>query len=148
MPTRADYAKINIACKDLGLDKYDLLTDRYSLASSKELTAAQVIDLFQHFRAKGWRPKKATTVKSGRSGSTKKDDNFVSVKPGPAARRQKYILAMWNSLGYDVAKLHKRCKKQFNIDRFEWVVEDHDLFILITDLRERCCAAGLDPEAS
>lgn len=146
MPSRADYAKINIACKELGLNKYDLLADRYGLTTSKDLSPVQLRDLYNHFRSKGWKPKKGTTVKNGRGRTIKKDDNFISIKPGPAARRQKYILALWNNLGYDVDKLHRRCKKQFNIDRFEWVDGDYELHTLITDLRERCYNAGIDPE--
>ena len=146
MPTRADYAKINIACKALGLSKADLLADRYSLSTSKDLTADHLRDLYNHFRTKGWKPSRPTTVKKGRKNTQRKDDNFIQVKVGPAARRQKYILAMWNALGYDVAKLHKRCKKQFNVERFEWLDDDHSLFVLITDLRGRCKDAGLNPD--
>lgn len=56
-PTNADYAKINIACKDLCLDKYQLIGDRYGLESSKQLTRHQLVDLYAHFLAKGWTPK-------------------------------------------------------------------------------------------
>jgi hypothetical protein len=58
MPTRADYAKINIACKELGLDKYQLIADRYGIDSSKELTAGNLADLYTHFRSLGWRVKR------------------------------------------------------------------------------------------
>ena len=146
IPTRADYAKINIACKELGLDKYDLLADRYGLSSSRDLSREQLADLYNHFRAKGWKPKSPKQVKVGRATTCRKNDNFIKIKPGPAARRQRYILAMWNGLGYDVAKLHRRCKKQFNVDRFEWLDDDHSLFVLITDLRKRYKDAGLDPD--
>ncbi len=142
MVSRADLAKIHIAKKELGMsdaEYRDVLHWRFQVGSAKELAPRQVTVLLNHFRAKGWRPKRPTTVK--------KDDNFVRIKPGPAARRQKYILAMWNALGYDVAKLHRRCKKQFGIDRLEWLDGDYELFVLITDLRKRCKDAGIDPEA-
>jgi phage gp16-like protein len=57
MPSNADYAKINIGCKALGLDKRQLLADRYGLETSKDLTGHQVRDLLGHFRRLGWRAK-------------------------------------------------------------------------------------------
>lgn len=135
MPTRADYAKINIACKALGLDRKTLIIDRYGLESSKLLTGAQVRDLLGHFRRLGWRPKR---------GQAKNRPGFIEIKPGPMARMQRKVLALWNSLGYEPVKLHRRCKKQFNIDRFDWVTDYDDLHILITDLTARCRRAGIN----
>lgn len=80
MPTNAEYAKINIACKQLGLDKYTLLADRYGLESSKNLTMRQTADLLAHFQSLGWRPKRKKT-------SPKYDD----------ARARK-IVALWITL--------------------------------------------------
>lgn len=57
-PTNAEYAKINIACKDLQVDKYMLLMDRYGLESSKQLTPAQVRDLLGHLKDCGWKVKR------------------------------------------------------------------------------------------
>ncbi|BDD85956.1 hypothetical protein [Desulfofustis limnaeus] len=59
MPTNAEYAKINIACKQLGIDKYQLLSDRYGLGSSKDLNRRQVWDLLEHLRRLGWRAKRS-----------------------------------------------------------------------------------------
>ena len=56
MPTKADYAKINIACKELQLDKYQLIGDRYGLESSKQLLPWQLEDLYKHFAHLGWKP--------------------------------------------------------------------------------------------
>lgn len=61
MPTNADYAKINIACKALNIDKYALLADRYGLTSSKDLNARQTVDLLRHFNTLGWRPTRKNT---------------------------------------------------------------------------------------
>ncbi|MBV5329994.1 MAG: DUF1018 domain-containing protein [Chlorobium sp.] len=36
-----------------------------------------------------------------------------------------------------MAKLHARVKKQFNIDRFEWLDDHQALHTLITDLEYR-----------
>ncbi len=59
MPTKAEFAKINIACKELGIDKYQLLADRYRLNSSKDLSRTQVWDLLGHLRRLGWRAKRS-----------------------------------------------------------------------------------------
>lgn len=149
MVDRAALAKIHIAVKELGLtdEAYrDMLHVHFQVDSAKDLKPQQVIVLLNKFRAKGWRPKKSTVVKRGRAGQIRKDDNFIEIKPGPNAKQQRYILALWNALGYDVAKLHARCKKQFSVERFEWLKDDHSLFVLVTDLRQRCVNVGIDPE--
>lgn len=149
MPNSADLAKIHIAKKELNLtdEAYrDMLHLHFQVSSAKDLKPQQVVVLLNKLRAKGWDPKKGAVVKHGRTGTKRKADNYIEIKPGPAARQQRYILAMWNALGYDVAKLHARCKKQFGVDRFEWVDEYSDLHVLITDLQQRCKNAGLDPE--
>ena len=62
MPSRAEYAKINIACKELGIDKYQILADRYGLESSKQLDRFQTQDLLAHFRKLGWKVKRKNTA--------------------------------------------------------------------------------------
>lgn len=129
MPTRADYAKINIACKELKIDKYDLLADRYGVESSKQLTMKQLYDLYEHFRSLGWTPR--------RGNAPAKKGDFITIKPGPSAAQQRKVLAMWHRLGYPMAKLHTRCKKQFGVERFEWLTDYNSLHVLITDLGHR-----------
>ncbi len=149
MPSAADLAKIHIAKKELGLtdEAYrDILRTHFRVESAKDLAPKQVIVLLNKFRAKGWKPKQGAVVKHGRTGTRRKADNFIQIQPGPAARQQRYALALWNALGYDVDKLHTRCKKQFGVDRFEWLTEHDHLHILITDLQQRCWNAGIDPE--
>jgi phage gp16-like protein len=149
MIDRADLAKIHIAKKELGLtdDAYrDILRTHFQVESAKDLAPKQAIVLLNKFRAKGWKPRKGAVVKHGRTATRRKADNFIEIKPGPAAQQQRYILAMWSALGYDVDKLHARCKKQFGIERFEWVTEHSDLHVLITDLQQRCRNAGIDPD--
>lgn len=145
MPSSADLAKIHIAKKELGLtdEAYrDMLHLHFQVASAKDLKPQQVVVLLNKFRAKGWRPK--FNVKNGNKGIGK-SANFKEIT-GPNARQKKYILALWNALGYDVAKLDARCKKQFGVERFEWLKDEHDLFVLVTDLRQRCMNIGIDPE--
>lgn len=62
-PTKADYAKINIACKELGLDKHQLLSDRYQIESSKQLKDWQIADLYKHFKGLGWQVKRSQASK-------------------------------------------------------------------------------------
>ena len=149
MVDRAALAKIHIAKKELNItdEAYrDMLHLYFGVSSAKDLLPKQVVVLLNNFRAKGWKPKKGTIVKHGRADQRRKDDNFIEIKPGPNAKQKRYILALWNALGYDVAKLHARCKKQFNVERFEWLEDDHDLFVLVTDLRQRCLNVDIDPE--
>ena len=59
MPSRSELAKIHIAKKELGLDDATyrgILWDRYHLESAADLNTAQVVDLIDLFRQKGWRP--------------------------------------------------------------------------------------------
>ena len=135
MPTKADYAKINIACKELGLDKSSLIFDRYHARSSKDLTDQQLANLYAFFRSMGWKPKHTGTKSKG----------FKEINVGTyAAAQKRYILAMWNALGYDLKKIDSRVKKQFGVERLEWMKDDHDLHVLVTDLRARCERAGID----
>ncbi len=102
------------------------------MESAKELAPKQAIVLLNKFRAKGWRPRgKAKGKGQGAKG------NYIEIKPGPAAPQQRKVLALWAALGYEVAKLHARCKRQFGIERFEWVTDGNHLHILITDLEAR-----------
>ncbi len=141
MPSREDYAKIAIARKatNTGEQTYrDILSLNFGVQSATKLTGPQVATLLDIFLAKGWEgPKRPTTVKNGRKGTRRKSDNYIEIQPGPYAKMQRKVLALWNSLGYDVAKLHARCKRQWGIERFEWVKDYHQLHVLITDLEER-----------
>ena len=137
VPSKADLAKIHIAKKQLGLtdEVYrDILRARFKAESSRDLTDRQAATLLSLFRERGWRQA---------SGRKKKDEGrqsrpgYIAIKPGPAARQQKKVLAMWAQLGYAPEKLHERCKRQFGIERFEWVTEYRDLHVLITDLEGR-----------
>lgn len=152
MPTRAQLAKIHIAKKELQLteDIYrDILGLHFKVESAKELTERQADGLLDLFRAKGWKPKAATAIPGSRGISPsvdvsssaprqpRRDGSFIAITPGPAAAQQRKVLAMWNALGYSMDKLHVRCKKQFGVDRFEWLTDGRDLHVLITDLAKR-----------
>lgn len=136
-PTRAQLAKIHIAKKELQLtdDIYrDILALSFKAESAKELTDLQAEQLLEIFRAKGWEPQKSASSgprAKGRGGE------YITIKPGPTAAQQRKVLAMWHALGYSMDKLHIRCKRQFGVDRFEWLTDPHQLHILITDLEHR-----------
>lgn len=87
-PTNAEYAKINIACKQLGIDKYGLIADRYSLESTKQLTRQQTVDLLLHFKTLGWTPTR-------KKGSGKKS-KCSPVYDDPQMRK---VVALWITLG-------------------------------------------------
>ena len=143
MPSRADLAKIHIAKKELGLtdEAYrDILRLHFQVESARDLTPRQATVLLNKFRAKGWKPKKSTRPGSGNK--DRKNRNYRHIKPGPAAAQQRYVLSLWNRLGYDIRKLDARCRRQFGIERIEWVTDHHQLHVLITDLEHRCQAAS------
>lgn len=136
-PTQAQLAKIHIAKKELQLadETYrDILALDFKAESAKELTDRQAEQLLDLFRARGWKPKKAS---SGAKRAKRRDGNYIVIKPGPTAAQQRKVLAMWNALGYGMDKLHTRCAKQFGVDRFEWLTDPRHLHILITDLKAR-----------
>ena len=130
-PTKAQTIKIHIAIKELGIDDdtyRDMLAMNFEVLSSTKLNPEQAGVLLALLRAKGWQPKSKQGGKSwgGKSQYIKTSDP-----------QQRKVLALWNALGYDMAKLHARTKKQFGVDRFEWL-RDHDaLHTLITDLEHR-----------
>ena len=130
-PTKAQTIKIHIAIKELGIDDdtyRDMLAMNFEVLSSTKLNPEQAGVLLALLRAKGWQPK---SKQGGKSWGGK--SQFIKVNDP----QQRKVLALWNSLGYDMAKLHARVKKQFGVDRFEWL-RDHDaLHVLITDLEHR-----------
>ena len=145
-----ELAKIHIAAKELGLSKQayrDIIALNFpGKSSSKDLTLQQRAQLLAIFVARGFKPRSGKTVKHGRTATRRKDDNFIKIPPGPYAKQQKKVLAMWAELGYDVATLNARCKRQWKIDRFEWLQDYEALHILITDLQQRCHQVGIDPD--
>lgn len=135
-PTKAQLAKIHIAKKELQLtdEVYrDILHLSFGAVSAKELNEVDAAMLLDIFKGKGWKPKKNVAV----PGQAKRDGRFIVIKPGPTAAQQRKVLAMWNALGYGMDKLHVRCKKQFGVDRFEWLTDSSKLHALITDLDKR-----------
>lgn len=137
-PTRGQLAKIHIAKKELQLtdEVYrDILAINFKVESAKDLTDQQAAKLLDTFRAKGWKPK----TRKARSNQKKpqNDSTFIHISPGSTAAQQRKVLAMWNELGYAMEKLHSRCQRQFNVDRFEWLTDSKALHVLITDLDQR-----------
>lgn len=144
MPSQAKLAKIHIAKKELGLsdDAYrDILRLHFQVESAARLDDRQATVLINRFRAKGWVPKQATAPRGRRTASTARSP-FIEVPPGPAADQQRKVLALWNELGYPMAKLHARVKKQFRVERFEWLQDGAALHVLITDLSRRVATAA------
>lgn len=145
MPSKAALAKIHIARKELQLpeESYrDLLHLQFNVESAAALTENEAARLLDIFRQRGWKPKKGQR----QPGAASRDGRYIEIKPGPAAAQQRKVLAMWNALGYGMDQLHARCKRQFGVDRFEWLVDYAPLHTLITDLEHRLRAAGKDTQ--
>jgi phage gp16-like protein len=135
-PSKTALAKIHIAKKDLGLsdEAYrDILHLHFQVDSAASLDERQATVLLNTFRARGWLAKQ----KQPATATARQGGGYIAIKPGPAAAQQRKVLALWNALGYPVDKLHSRCHRQFNVDRFEWLTEQHHLHVLITDLQGR-----------
>lgn len=132
MPTHAEYAKINIACKELGIDKYGLLRDRYGLESSKDLSRRQVFDLLEHLRSLGWRARRAKTS-----------------SPRYDAAQMRKVVALWITLhkagvvrsGSDQA-LQKYVKRMTGADNLKWC-GPRELSKLIEGLKQWAAREGL-----
>ncbi|MGD9949871.1 MAG: regulatory protein GemA [Desulfobulbus sp.] len=139
-PSKSALARIHIAKKELGLadEVYrDILGFNFGVESARDLTEQQALELIELFKAKGWEPK---PFSNGQRRKT--SGKFIEIKPGPAAKQQRKVLALWHALGYDMNKLHARVKKQFGVDRFEWLDDHEALHILITDLEHRLKTQG------
>ncbi len=135
MPTQADYAKINIACKELNLDKYQLIGDRYGLTSSKDLKPGQLSDLYAHFRSLGWKVKRKKKTKSS---------------PAYADPQMRKVVAMWIELGKagvvrnsSNAALQAYIKRLVKIDNLEWCDSDQ-LNNIIESLKSWGKRTGVD----
>lgn len=134
-PTNAEYAKINIACKSLGIDKYDLIADRYNLESTKQLTRQQTFDLLQHFKTLGWTAKR----KKSSTASPKYDS--------PAMRK---VVAIWITL-HQAKVIHNKSdralqayvKRQTGKDNLRWC-DGADLYGLIEGLKSWAQRNGVD----
>lgn len=138
MPTNADYAKINIACKELGLDKHQLISDRYGLESSKDLKPRQLADLYRHFRALGWRVKRN---KRKGPASPKYDE--------PMAGK---VVALWITLAENgVVKnrgnlaLQAYVKRMTGVDDLKWCTAGQ-LYTLIEGLKKWAKREKIDVE--
>jgi phage gp16-like protein len=138
-PSKADYAKINIACKELGLDKYELIGDRYGLESTKQLGIRQLADLYAHFRSLGWK------VKAGKGREGK-----ISPKYGSAVQRK--VVALWITLskagvvrnGSDKA-LQAYVKRVTGVENLKWCDGGH-CYSLIESLKSWAMRENVDVE--
>lgn len=73
-PTNSDYRRMHRAFKDLGIEKYQFLEDRYGINSAKQLTNSQLNDLYAYFKNLGWNPtRKKASEKTQRFGNPMKD---------------------------------------------------------------------------
>lgn len=130
-PTRAEYAKINIACKQLDIDKKTLISDRYGLESSTGLTRQQTADLLIHFKILGWRPRAGSHGSSNGGGSPRYHD-----------ARMRKIVALWITLAdsgqvknRSDGALQKYVKRMTGNDNLRWC-QGRDLQALIEGLKQ------------
>ena len=136
---RAKLAKIHIAKKELALtdDAYrDILRLHFGAESAKELNDRQGTVLINLFRAKGWAPRERPEAK--RAPRPRRSSTYIDIpEGGPATQQQRMVAGLWNELGYPMCALHSRVKRQFKVERLQWLTDHDSLHVLITDLEAR-----------
>ena len=139
MPTNAHLAKIHIAKKELALtdEAYrDILRLHFGVESARELNDRQAVVLLNRFKAKGWKPTERPAAK--RAPRPRRSSSYIDIpEGGPAAQQQRMVAGLWNELGYPMCTLHSRVKRQFRVERLEWLTDHDSLHVLITDLEAR-----------
>ena len=142
---RAKLAKIHIAKKELALtdDAYrDILRLHFGVESARELDDRQAVVLLNRFKAKGWKPStrgqnSILSPDTKRAPRPRRSSSYIDLPDTPDAAQQRKVVALWNELGYPMAALHSRVKRQFGVERMEWLRDHASLHILITDLEAR-----------
>ena len=135
---RAKLAKIHIAKKELALtdEAYrDILRLHFGVESARELNDRQAVVLLNRFKAKGWKPTERPAAK--RAPRPRRSSTYIDLPDTPDAAQQRKVVALWNELGYPMCTLHSRVKRQFGVERMEWLRDHESLHILITDLEAR-----------
>lgn len=139
---RAKLAKIHIARKELALtdEAYrDILRLHFGVESAKELNDRQGTVLINLFRAKGWKSQPRTELNSvPRVKKKRPSASYIDIpEGGPATQQQRKVAGLWNELGYPMCTLHSRVKRQFGVERLQWLTDHDSLHVLITDLEAR-----------
>lgn len=136
---RALYAKIEIAKKELGLDDAtfrDVLEQRYGKRSRTGMSDAELVDLVEHFKSRGFKPKRA---KVGRP-----------LAQGAEQRKMRALwLTLWNLGAIDdaseeaLAGFARRVTggKEIGVEALQWLHGD-DAFKVIEALKERATRDG------
>lgn len=143
MNRNALLAKVHIGKKAMGWSEDDyraILQGRYGRQSAAELELRDLEDFCEHLRGQGVRFKPQDKAKE-KQGWTPIPDGV------PYAQQKKYIAALWQALGWNLAGLDKRVRKQFGVEKLAWLHDQAALQTLAKDLWNRCKKKGLDPEA-
>ena len=150
-PKRALITKVAIARKQVVIDEdayRGLLERRYGVTSSTKLNIKQLSELLNLFETKyGWKPKPAKTKKPTPTQKKGKgyQGEFVEISDkDPLAKQKRYALALAKLLGWKLAGLNTRCKRQFGVERFEWISQQKHMQTLIRDMQVRCKKRGID----
>jgi phage gp16-like protein len=163
MPTRADYAKINIACKDLGIDKHHLVADRYSVDSTTKLTPLQTADLLRHLKSLGWKPRRKAGAGGrgagvrgqvsgdrGRGSGAGGQGSGIRKSPAQSDPQRAKVVALWITLhkagqvrSGDDRALQRYVKRMTGLDNLAWC-SDVMVQLVCQGLVEWCKRCGVD----
>lgn len=143
--------KAAIARTQIGIDDeaYRTLLDRrYGVTSSTKLNTKQLTNLIGLYESQyGWKPQPAkikNPTPTQRKGKGYQGE-FVEIAPNdPLAKQKRYALALAKLLGWKLSGLNTRCKKQFGVERFEWLGKQSEMQTLIRDMQLRCKKRGID----
>lgn len=135
---RAQYAKIEIGKKQLGLDEdtyREMLANITGKTSRTACTDKDLDKVIAHLVERGvvFTAKNKPVKKKG---PTRKS-TFYEIPDGPNAKIKRFICAMWNELGYDMTALDTRAKRQAGVDSFLWCNDMAFLQTLSKDLTTR-----------
>lgn len=151
-PKKELIKKAAIARRQIGIDDEAyriLLTRRYGVDSSTKLNIKQLHDLIHnvYIGEMGWEQKPAKTKKPTPTQKKGKgyQGEFVEISDkDPLAKQKRYALALAKLLGWKLSGLNTRCKKQFEVERFEWISQQKHMQILIKDMQQRCAKRGIN----
>ncbi len=150
-PKKGLIQKAAIARRQLGIDDEAyriLLVSRYNVNSSTQLNVKQLTDLIHLYtKTYGWKaepskPKNPTSTQKKGKGY---QGEFVEISDkDPLAKQKRYALALAKLLGWKLSGLNTRCKKQFEVERFEWISQQKHMQTLIKDMQQRCAKRGIN----
>lgn len=144
MSRNTELAKIHLGKKQLGLDDetyQTMLEDMFGVSSAAKLDYKQRYHLLRHMEERGavFTAKQENTAKS-------ESEYYVIPDSAPYRRQKRYILALWEKLGWTISGVDARLKDEFGVESFVLLADQEVLQTITTDLVRHCLERGIDVE--